>query len=357
MDNGDGTSVFVIATSTRSQDEDQVTLAGLTITGGDSKGDDLFEATGGGVSYAPTLEDGASAMLTIRDSVIKNNHAADDGDSSSSKEGNGGGLSVNVSSPVNSFVSVQIIRTEIFQNTAEDSGGGVYVQQKSGPNVITTFELTIDQSTIRDNTAFGNDINDGNQGAGGSGGGIYVAMDGNDVNNDGAVFNLKNSTVSGNTATIGQGGGVWVSSKYGGTFNGLNSTVSGNHAPNTNLDLGQGGGLWIGHFESNHPMAANLDHLTITDNDSPIGGGLFTPGDIPNLFTTTLKHTIASGNRVEAASSSAANNVVGTINVAGSKYNLVGPTNGIFPLDETNGNIRDTDNDPGLMPLLFNGGL
>jgi hypothetical protein len=89
-------------------------------------------------------------------------------------------------------------------NTTANSGGGLFVQ--SGTVTLTGMLFT------------------GNTVINGSGGGVGVAT--------GATVNIRNSTVSGNTAT--NGGGLY---NGGGTFNLLNVTVTNNNA-NGNVGTG-----------------------------------------------------------------------------------------------------------------------
>jgi len=72
-------------------------------------------------------------------------------------------------------------------------------------------------------------------------------------------------------------------------------------------------------------------------------------------FETTLNNTIVSGNREAEDENSAANNIAGAIE-ADSSYNLIGPG----PVTTANltgsGNIDNSTNDPGLLPLRNYGG-
>jgi len=212
----------------------QATFAGLTITGGDA-------FRGGGINLNRWISNpGYRVSLTIVDTVIENNYA-----------GNVGG------------------------------GVNVYGWELGASDL----DVNIIRSTIENNTATGSD-----------GGGIYVAMNGNDAVSNEAVLNLVDSTVTNNEATTGDGGGIWVNTDREGLFNAINSTISGNRAPN-----GRGGGLAIGAgFKGFDDLFTNLDNVTITDNVSPDGGGLFS--EIDSSAITTLTNTIVSGNRVAVAS-------------------------------------------------------
>jgi hypothetical protein len=208
-----------------------VTLDGMTLTGGDAPG---IEG-GGAVSSI------ASGLLTISDSVITGNAAQF-----------GGGIY--------SYHDLTLINTTVggagpLANTAVAGGGGIFVYD----NLAT---VTIRNSTISGNTA------------GGNGGGVFMY----------GRLELENSTVGGATANTagGDGGGI-----YTGTANLLNSTVSGN----TSGD--QGGGIYsIGNVTlTNSSVAANtaatdgggiFTSTTVTGTNSTIGGTSLAAGNIAN---------------------------------------------------------------------------
>jgi len=188
---GDGSRVFSIDTGFGGA----VTLAGLTITGGDTSGD------GGGILHHGLGFGGSD--LTIRDSVIRDNFA----------QGNGGGFLTR-----GSETEITIVDSVISGNQAGGKGGGFQVAH---PAYSVVLEIT--RSTIEGNTANGD----------GGGGFFHV---GGGSNND---FSLTDSTIANNTSTQGDGGGLWVCPKTATvTFNVTNSTISGNRALN-----GGGGGL------------------------------------------------------------------------------------------------------------------
>jgi len=141
------------------------------------------------------------------------------------------------------------------------SGGGVFIQS-DGNNVITN-------TTIDDNTA-----------ALGGGGGIYSVFG----------FTLTNSTVSNNAATQVGGGGIYDIGL--GALIITNSTISGN-----TVGLGKGGGVHtrkstavITNSTIYNNYAGGIDNFVDTFNG--YGGGIF----ISSGHTITLKNTIVSDN-------------------------------------------------------------
>ena len=303
-------------------------LAGLTITGGDAGGigsDHLPH--GGGITFRTGQLSVDEATLTLRDMIVTKNHSNAQGGgiyATLSKRGNGPG-------GANSG-QVIIEQSVISENTSGAKGGGIFYD--------SPFDLEISDSSLLDNHAQG------------SGGGLYVDVDGNDFDSEGVFFNLTGSTVSGNT-TEHEGGGVWFCAKFGGTFNATQSTISGNEA------LIRGGGLWISETFAGPVVIANLNHLTITGNTSADGGGLYSGdpgGNIDPFVITTLNHTILSGNHDLSGND---NNMAGGIEDV-SSYNLLGPVGvsaSSLNMNGGTGNIANANNDPGLLPLAFAGGL
>jgi hypothetical protein len=183
--------------------------------------------------------------------------------------------------------SLTVNSSMVKENTAASTHYGGY-----GGGVYSYGSLTLNGSTVT-----------GNQAPNGDGGGVY---------NDGGRVTLIQSTVSGNqvsnTVTSGSGGGIYNSGNLG-LFQ---STVSGNQAPEgygggiynagTELELTQstvgpsnlaadGGGVY-----NDAPLAAT--NTTIADNTaSEYGGGLYNE-EVGSLANVTL-----FGNAAERASS------------------------------------------------------
>jgi hypothetical protein len=79
---------------------------------------------------------------------------------------------------------------------------------------------------------------------------------------------LTNSTISGNTATAGDGGGVWAN----GTVTLTNSTISGNTATGT----GTGGGVWAN-------GTVTLVYATVVQNSAPTGANFDANGALTSF--------------------------------------------------------------------------
>lgn len=158
-------------------------------------------------------------------------------------------------------------------NTATNSGG------TAGGGIKNLGDLTITDSTVSGNSTPG------------SGGGL--------LNDMAADLSVTNSTVSGNSAAYG--GGVFSF----GTVHFAYSTVSNNSASQN------GGGLVTG------GSGATVEHSTITGNTAGTQGG-----GIRSYASTTIGHTIISGN---AATSNLGNEISrssGAVNL--NDYNLIG---------------------------------
>ena len=155
-------------------------------------------------------------------------------------------------------------------------------------------------------------------------GGAGIAADNNSTNE------IYNSTVSGNTATGGNGGGVFVF--FTATANFVNSTVSGNSSSAT------GGGI------VNDSSPLQLRSVTVAGNAAQTGGGIA----IYNSATANALNAIIGGN----TASGSAPDFFGTLTSQG--FNLIGSTSGATVSGTTTGNILNQS--PRLAPLGFYGG-
>jgi hypothetical protein len=195
-----------------------VTIAGLTISGGDGGDQD-----GGGI-----LND--HAMLTIRDSTVSGNRAHYAGGGIYNDLSNGGSATLTI---MNSIVSDNVAGfSDIGGGGGE--GGGIYNGYSGGTLMITN-------SSVRDNYAGVPDPFPAGAGGGVSNYGMLTitnsTIDSNQVwLEGGGIYNwgtltVTNSTISGNGATGQHDGQPW---RHGGGILGsvtlTNSTLSGNYA-------------------------------------------------------------------------------------------------------------------------------
>jgi hypothetical protein len=185
-----------------------VTIAGLTISGGDGG-----QQGGGGI-----LND--HAILTIDNCVVQNNFAA---------QYNSGGGIYNDGSGGSS--SLTILNSTVTGNYAYAAGGGIY----NAADNVGSAAVSLINSTVHGNTAAYNAIPIG----GGARGGIY---------NSGGTVTITNGIVSNNTAgsfgpnfPTGNGGGI---SSYG-NLTITDSTISGNQGYLSGGGIQNGGTLTI----------------------------------------------------------------------------------------------------------------
>jgi predicted outer membrane repeat protein len=289
--NGDGSRVFNIDDAFVSHSE--VTLSGLTLTGGDVDGD------GGAVR--------ALEILRVTSSTISNNSAG----------GSGGGISG----------SSTVTSSNISNNTAADGGGAI--------SIIDEDNVTVTNSTISGNSArFGGGIR-----ASGDTGYLAVTVTNSTIsdnsavtggggisafNDDDVIVTVTSSTISGNSAG-GNGGGILS----GDDVRITSSTISGNSASE------RGGGIYAGQGIRmlNSIVAANNGNIHSPDIELPAGE-----------FTTT--HSLIgdnTGTRLAEA----------PVGMPDENGNLIGDPNGtgvIDPLFSPLGNFGGSTQTHALLP-------
>lgn len=285
-----------------------------------------------------------------------------------------GGILSNVSDGggIYSEGSVILVNSQVYNNQASDSGGGIYNYEKS---------LTLSQSQVYSNTANNNGggiaswgdvvlndsaVNRNQIITGGMGAGIYM---------NGHTLTLNRTTVQANTTQYGIGGGIYgnyitlnqsflgynQAASGGGLYiivgevDLYNSTVMGNHATsngggmqlddalfliNSSILFNQadndGGGIYAGIVQaSNATIAGNIALHA--------GGGL----DSPQVH---LRNTILANNQAPTSPDCAQS-------VGSSGYNLVGNTSGCT-FNSSTGDLLNVDPQlirlfgwPALLPL------
>ncbi len=207
-----------------------------SIISGNTAGDGGLFDHGGGVYF----RDNATATLT---NVTVSNNVANGGDGGGIRVDNNGLLTVR-----NSIIS---------GNSAADNGGGIYLHDDG---VVALTNSTISGNVANDdggginfedrgNAVISNSTLSGNS-AGEEGGGLYF-------NND-ANLTVSNATISGNAATL-EGGGIYLRDNGNATLR--NTTIAFNTA-GTN-----GGGIYIrsGTGTLNNTLVANDSAVTGPD--------------------------------------------------------------------------------------------
>ena len=255
---------------------------------------------------------------------------------------------------------VGINRATVSNNTAAVDGGGIYsiaTQGPSQPLSVNVFEGIIS----------------GNRAVAGAGGGLFVDSDTlsissstielNSAAEGGGIFfgnsnanftsgNVDYSTINGNVATAGAGGGIYVSGTPQAVVgNGLqlytyNSTISGNRATT------QGGGVYVGEFFDFRDYVSIFGN-TIAFNTAEDGGGIYAFGDGTAIESSLIaKNTASAG--VDAFGVFNFNNRFETA----SRYNLVGiADDGQFIPEINLWGSAESPIDPLIGPLKLNGGL
>ena len=227
---------------------DDLTLRGLTLTGGSS-------GEGGAIGFY------SNGLITLEDSVVSGNNVT-------GEFANGGGI-------YTTSGAVTLNNSTVSGNQSGAEGGGIYT---------SSGDVTLNGSTVSGNRATGERF--------GQGGGIYT---------DAGAVTLTNSTVSGNSS-YGAGGGIMTN--YGAvTVN--SSTVSGNQSGE------EGGGIYTdaGAVTLNSSTvsgnnsgddgggiyttsgAVTLDNSTVSENIATgysSGGGIFASDGRVALSSSTV---------------------------------------------------------------------
>jgi RTX calcium-binding nonapeptide repeat (4 copies) len=192
VDAGEDSRVFTVSAGFNGLPPIDVTISGLTITGGVADDPGPAGDLGGGILNVGPNTSAVGPDLTLKNVAVRGNTAAEDG---GGVRNLGGDLTIKGST--------------ISGNTSTQDGGGVATN--TGQRI----------SVIRRSTITGNH-------AGDLGGGVYL------VGTNPSTTTIRNSTVADNEAT-NAGGGVYESG-YGATIRG--SIVAGNTGSPADLDDG-----------------------------------------------------------------------------------------------------------------------
>ena len=280
-----------------------LTLSGLTVTGGHTMGEGGgIRTTHGNISLSNSTVSGNSTggfggrgggiyssigSISLSDSTVSDNSSRksySDGGGIFTREGNitlfnsvvsgnsvtgrltqGGGI-------YNKYGFVSLTNSSVSGNSTtgyNGHGGGIF---------IDTARISLTDSTVSGNITAGENSN---------GGGIYARLSlglGSDLNPSG-VF-LINSTVSGNSTygSSSNGGGIFAINTSV-----ANSTVSGN---NTLGNSSSGGGIFANFLSvSNSTVSGNT-----VSGDYSNGGGIFAASGDISLTNSTVTRNSSSGN-------------------------------------------------------------
>lgn len=244
----------------------------LTIDGGSGV---IIEGTSGWDERVLDVIGGSTVAsrtdVTITDATIRNGNATVGGIESSK----GGGIQVNGNATVIGGASLTLQQSTVTDNTAVGTGGGIYDAGGSS--------ITLQDSTVSNNTA-GNNVN-------GGGGGIFSS----------GTVTLANSEVTGNEG-VGLGGGIHFGSFAGSpTLTMTDSTVSGNTVANAG-GFTNGGGIYF--FGAS--MTATINDSTVSGNTAASGSQASSAGQGGGIYadsgSITLSNSTVSGNTAENGS-------------------------------------------------------
>ncbi len=263
------------------------TVSGTEVTGN--------SANQGGVMYAVN-----NAEITISGSEFSRNNAATGGAiyadnitltisentviNENSVTGHGGAVFAGASG-----VKFTVSDTQICQNTAANSGGGVYADAGS---TVEFSAVTMNNNSATGNggamhagsgtsvTVFGSQFSDNT--AGNGGGALYT--DSATLNFSDSQNAQKKNVISGNTATTGNGGAINATA--------TTITLSGTTLTNNVSTAGTGGAIRTGDGST-----VQLTDVTMNDNSANGEGGAVNADSSSILFTnTTAEDNVSNSN-------------------------------------------------------------
>lgn len=293
---GAGASGTILLTSGEIAITDSLTVTGpgadaLTISGNkasrifniadDNDPDQMISVTLDGLTFADGSSDSGGAILvrddenlTVQNSTFTGNTASDTGGAIFAEQ---------------DLAVVRILNSTFAGNSADGSGGAITVD---GGNLdIQHSQFTSNTSdyggvlfAAHTQTVLINTTNFSENTAAANGGAII--LDGV----DGPIL-IQNSTITGNTASGGDGGGLYVAGLYDGiTLTIANSTISGNTAGS------DGGGVQIYHLDGTVRIVDSKINGNTAGGD---GGGIMIDGSSPaadvNILNSDVSKNTANG--------------------------------------------------------------
>lgn len=243
----------------------------------------------------PQGVEGKDGNVTLVGTFVSDNVAADDG---GGIDTDGGNVMVTAKSSVS-------------RNSSGNNGGGIHTTSRSGSG-----RVTVTNSTIADNdcdTDGGGIATEGSGGEDGDGNvvltsstvtGNSAGSDGGGIDSDGADVTVTSSTISGNKALDGDGGGIDMSNnddvfEFGGDFSTL--LVEKGSSVSRNVAGDEGGGIW------NDIGTVTINGSSVSDNHSEFdGGGLYSDGGDVVLIGATVARNVsgAAGGGIRTGSNS-----------------------------------------------------
>lgn len=239
-------------------------------------------------------------------------------------------------------------------NTVSNYGGGIYSYNISGDTSFSSILLI--NCNILGNTAS-------------RGGGVYVSSYINNASTTSSVASasviIKSSTISGNTAFAGAGGGINCNSKSSylsnstitsssSIVNVINSTLTGN------ISALKGGGIYSGAVATNFPSGSCFSSVTITNstlsgNTATTGGGIYSYS-CPSSSSSSSSSLITINGSIVADNGSNGSGIYNTSTptIISNGYNVFSDSPvGSIGADSTNITALQLN----LQALAFNGGI
>lgn len=231
-----------------------VNVVGGTVTG------NTADQEGGG------LWNSATGTMNVTNGATISGNTATASNSINDAQGGGGIFNLGVLNVDGTMATVTITGNTSAGSGSDDGGGGIYSTGAAANATVVLADITNNDAT----------------GASGSGGGLH--------NNDGGMFSLDRSTVSGNSANRAGNG---IEDNGGTQFTITNSTVSGNVPGAGAAAPGNGGGLHKGGTGT-----VGVENSTFSGNTAAAqGGGLWNSGasTMGVRASTVVMNTAPSG--------------------------------------------------------------
>lgn len=286
--NGDQDLVFLVDAPEENVPAYNITIRGMTITGGHASSYNLVPE-GGAIHWEAGVD--GTGGLSLLNLAIQGNFATDTTDPG---EDVGGGIALfNTAKPTKpAVVSISGSNTVIQNNTAYDAGGGIALRG------AVSLKMTGVPVT-------GNQAENQVAGAFSMGGGLYLSASGNPTSSPSSIHGC---TISGNTvggSSSGEGGGIWTDQPL---------TINQGSLITSNDVEGVGGGIatYLQGTGSITITASTISGNASTENGGGIEVGAGTSAKLNLSFNRIFGNTVGSG----AAGTGLSNASSGTVSAA-----------------------------------------